>query len=460
MTQRTHHKEKPLPFKKALIHCAAEVLQHFHAGASRKKNPRRIEVRLVPGDKLTWLKQQELYPKIFWAGREDNFSVAASGAAEFLQGTSPFEIKGLFKTIQSVLPKKASHLRFYGGIRFDEGAISPEWQHFGEYQFILPRFEWLTRDGHDYFACNFFPHKDSPEKLNDLLTRMAYRYDEHVSFPSEMPVLRRRVDAPSKKQWTKQVNDALGRIQRGKMEKAVLAKKTSLVFEGRVNPYHLLTVLMKETSQCFPFIFQLNDLEIFLGASPERLYKRERKKILTEAIAGTRPRSGQKKRDESLSRQLANSEKDLREHDLVVQMIWKQLKMLCRRVNAADEPSLLHLKGGHHLISRFKGELKPGIGDAKILSALHPTPAIAGSPTKPALDYIRKTETFRRGWYAAPFGYVGSEATEFIVAIRSGLLTNNELHLFAGAGIVRGSSPDDEWKEIEYKLSTFLNLFP
>jgi menaquinone-specific isochorismate synthase len=68
-------------------------------------------------------------------------------------------------------------------------------------------------------------------------------------------------------------------------------------------------------------------------------------------------------------------------------------------------------------------------------------------------------EGFDRGWYAGPVGWVGPEAAEFTVAIRSGLLFQKSLSLYSGAGIVRGSTPDEEWDEIEQKIIDFIKVF-
>ncbi|NBB72314.1 MAG: isochorismate synthase, partial [Bacteroidetes bacterium] len=87
--------------------------------------------------------------------------------------------------------------------------------------------------------------------------------------------------------------------------------------------------------------------------------------------------------------------------------------------------------------------------------ALHPTPAIGGVPTEDALQAIRAQEPFARGWYAGPVGWIGPDAAEFAVAIRSGLIRDNTLALYSGAGIVDGSAPDSEWEEIEQKISDF-----
>ncbi len=102
-------------------------------------------------------------------------------------------------------------------------------------------------------------------------------------------------------------------------------------------------------------------------------------------------------------------------------------------------PGILTLPNGHHLITKFQGQLKDGINDEDILQFLHPTPALGGTPRKQAMAIIRKLEGFSRGWYGAPIGYVGLDWAEFVVGIRSGLASGKKLSVFAGAGIVQGS---------------------
>jgi menaquinone-specific isochorismate synthase len=99
------------------------------------------------------------------------------------------------------------------------------------------------------------------------------------------------------------------------------------------------------------------------------------------------------------------------------------------------------------------------VTDAEVLRALHPTPAVGGYPGVEALEEIRALEPFDRGWYAGPVGWIGADAAEFAVGIRSGLVRGNTLALFSGAGIVAGSAPEGEWAEIEQKIGDFTRMF-
>ena len=93
-----------------------------------------------------------------------------------------------------------------------------------------------------------------------------------------------------------------------------------------------------------------------------------------------------------------------------------------------------------------------------IANAFHPTPAISGIPSDRAQDIIRSMEPFNRGWYGGPFGWFDHDGNgEFAVSIRSAVAHKNEVMLYAGAGIVSNSNPQEEWDEIQLKFQPILN---
>lgn len=248
-------------------------------------------------------------------------------------------------------------------------------------------------------------------------------------------------------------------IESKELEKIVLARKSVFDFDVALRAEALLKHLKDRTPNCYHFNFQYSSNSSFLGATPECLYKRNQQNITTEAIAGTRPRVKDQQQDKALEEQLLNSDKDAQEHKFVAEAITATIKPLCTRFDSDDSFSLRKLKGSQHLRTGFVGELKSDVSDQTILESLHPTPAVAGVPTQTALDTIKSIEPFNRGWYAGPVGYIGADQTEFAVAIRSGLITENHLALYAGAGIVSGSTSDGEWDEIENKISNFMKVF-
>jgi menaquinone-specific isochorismate synthase len=196
----------------------------------------------------------------------------------------------------------------------------------------------------------------------------------------------------------------------------------------------------------------------FLSATPERLYRRRNHHIVGEALAGTRPRGKTPEDDLRLGEKLLTSQKEAREHAFVADSVRTALSDLCRSLSADDHRSLVKLPRVQHMVTRFEGELRPGIGDGHLLTRLHPTAAVGGYPANLARSRLRRLETFDRGWYAGPIGWIGVDEAEFAVGIRSGLVQGDTLRLFSGAGIVEGSHPDREWDEIEDKIGTFLNI--
>jgi len=192
-----------------------------------------------------------------------------------------------------------------------------------------------------------------------------------------------------------------------------------------------------------------------MGASPERLYRRTGRAIETEALAGTRPR-GEGAADEALRAELLADDKERREHRIVVDGIREALAGLC--VNVREDPtiSVLQLRNCQHLFETVEGVLANGVTDGDVLRALHPTPAVGGTPTVDAVRWIAALEPFDRGWYAGPVGWIGRDSAEFAAAIRCGLACGDSLRVYSGAGIVAGSTPEREWAEIENKMSNFL----
>jgi isochorismate synthase EntC len=128
------------------------------------------------------------------------------------------------------------------------------------------------------------------------------------------------------------------------------------------------------------------------------------------------------------------------------------LGTMCDEITADDEPSLLALPHVQHLHTAVRARLLAGHSLLDLAGAVHPTPAVGGTPRAAALAFIREHEQLDRGWYAAPIGWVGRDAGELAVALRSALVHGGVATLFAGCGIVAGSEPARELAESRVKL--------
>jgi len=409
---------------------------------------------------IDWLASQVMTPRTYWCDRDGKFEMAGLGAAMTIQGSAPTEYDQLIEAMKLFLNPDEPKLRFWGGFSFDPGRTkdnAADWREFGCYHFVIPRFE-LHRTSDSLELVVNINYEEDGDYLGDIAEELR-----ELTFPAYgsynlLPKIMGRRDVPSDKGWARNINAALKAFKATDLQKVVLARKATFKFEQPPSPPALMNRLSESADDCFCFLFQPNEETAFLGATPERLYHRDGKVIHTEAIAGTRPRGTDDASDLALGNELLKNSKDIAEHEYVVRSLRESLSQLCKTSGEIAGRDLLKLANVQHLITRFEGELKSDISDGDIFSALHPTPAVGGYPRGPAMDLIGELEPFERGWYAAPVGWIGAEAAEFAVGIRSGLLHRNQLHLFSGAGIVKDSHPDREWDEIERKISNFLSV--
>lgn len=411
----------------------------------------RVSVPAPSARATAWLCAQANPVKVYWQGRGDLRITAAVGVADRVRGTSARDYASVLARCRLFAAEGA---RYYGGFAFDEGSSDdPRWVEFGPAQFWLPRVEYVTTAEGSRLVCNLLLRADvdtDAEALFAEIDALAAPVD-----PPRLPEILTRRDAPNPENWAAAVNAALGLIRAGALEKIVLARKAAHRFAAPVDASVLLARLERVTSNCFHFCLQPSAHAAFVGTTPECLFRREGRHLQTEVIAGTRGRSDVASEDTRLSEDLLNSEKDQREHDIVRKFLRQRLHLSCETVDVQANATLLKLERKQHLYSGVSARLKPGEGDASLLESLHPTPAVGGFPSENARMEIRRLEPFRRGWYAAPVGWVSAEACEFAVAIRSGLVQGDEVLVYSGAGIVEGSVPAEEWDEIENKISDF-----
>src|SRR5699024_2973901 len=148
------------------------------------------------------------------------------------------------------------------------------------------------------------------------------------------------------------------------------------------------------------------------------------------------------RRSSDLANNLNGSNKNRAEHGFVVQDIRQRLEPLTNTIKHGLQPQIKKLSNVQHLHTPIRAHLADGISPLQAVEHLHPTPAVGGFPREKAMHYIQQLERFERGWYAGPVGWMTpSGSGEFSVAIRSGLLCEEEAHFFAGCGIVADSDP-------------------
>jgi menaquinone-specific isochorismate synthase len=255
--------------------------------------------------------------------------------------------------------------------------------------------------------------------------------------------------------WRAVVGEAVDVLRRGDLDKVVLARRIDLT----ANRAFVVSDVLGRLAALYPscMIFSVDG---FLGASPELLLRRRGAVVESHPLAGTVARSGDAHSDEALVAALMASPKARHEHQVVVDALRRILAGVCDRVDVPDQPSVLGLRNVSHLGTRITGTLAGGgrrPGALELVARLHPTPAVAGSPTDAAIAYLRDAEGFDRGCYAGPVGWVDARGDgAWAVGIRCAEISGARARIYAGNGIVAGSDPADELAETQLKLQALL----
>ncbi|AHY47599.1 isochorismate synthase [Rubrobacter radiotolerans] len=398
--------------------------------------------------------EAQLFPKVYWSGRE----AARRGGRESAAVGAAHRADGLQATLLAAADSPET--RYYGGLRFDSGypeeRRDARWSGFGDGSFVLPRVELSRDDGLCVLSCNLVLPDDAKyaESLPAFVEGLMA--EDPAGPDGAAPRLVARRDRPDFEGWSREVERAVEEF-RERPGKVVFARRADLDFDGDLDALSLLGSLKAATPGCFHFYFEPEPGgAAFIGATPERLYGREGRAVRSEAVAGTRPRGASAADDDGLLEELLGSEKDRAEQRYVRDSIERDLRKLCAALTVEEGVSEMKLASRRHLVSRFRGTLAEGVTDADVIRALHPTPAVGGYPKGEAILRLRDSEPFDRGWYAGPVGWLSRDAAELAVGIRSGLVGGSRLSLFSGAGIVAGSTPGGEWAEIEQKISDFI----
>lgn len=413
-----------------------------------------VEIDLSPMDLLQWLSAQPRSCKGFFASSKSEEQVAFWGTLLEIRRKPEDSRKEFYKQVEGIKAQLPFQARLFGGIAFDVqgGSYSNHWKEFGKEVFFLPRLVISQTKKECKWTWFFTKENRGLEEFQSL------QFESLPPLP-ELPLLESFETKPSKEQWISTIHQAKKECRDQGLSKVVCARDLTARGKEMVNPWALLKRLIErnEASTCFGYSPQ--GQAVFLGCTPEHLYLRQGQLLQTEALAGTRKRGETEEEDERLGRELLESEKDRKEHGIVVTTLLEQLEEICEEMQAPSSPQLLKKRHVQHLHLPIQGTLKEKVKDGDLLHLLHPTPAVAGLPKEESIRWLREHETFDRGWYSGAIGWMGREDAEFCVAIRSALVEGKTLRVYSGAGIVEESIPEMEWEEINWKAQSILTLF-
>lgn len=261
------------------------------------------------------------------------------------------------------------------------------------------------------------------------------------------------VDDVDRRAWTARVVEATDDIAAGRFEKVVLGRGVR-VERPALSASRLFVHLRRAAPHAYRFF-----VDGLVGASPELLVARRGSRVSARPMAGTARRTGDRTIDAAAAQALMASSKNRAEHRITIDMVHQSLLPWCSYLDEEPEPSIVDAGPVQHLATSLRGHLSsppPSILD--LVVALHPTPAVGGWPVADALAGIGRLEPEPRGPFAGAVGWFDANGDgEFAVALRSAHYgADGSARVWAGVGIVGGSSPDDEYAEVEAKLSTIL----
>jgi menaquinone-specific isochorismate synthase len=260
-----------------------------------------------------------------------------------------------------------------------------------------------------------------------------------------VPMPRGRLAGDSHDGWATKVEGALSAIRAGEVEKVVLSRRLTVELDGEIPSHVVLARLAAAEPDSHTFL-----VDRFVGSSPELLVS------LHDGLARSISLAGSADLDDPAGLSSFQTSKMSREHTLAADSVEEALRRFSPRLMRS--PISVATYGDiRHLSTIFEGVTHPGTRITELLSALHPTAAVAGTPTKPALELIGELEGHDRGRYAGPVGWLDPAGEgEFAIALRCGQLHGRSATLHAGAGIVEGSDPETEFAETRIKLRPML----
>ena len=394
---------------------------------------RRMVERLDP---LAVFAAATDHHRALWIRPEERLAIVGLGAVEVIapSGDGRFSATSaaraaLAARVRRVGPGDAPAPVLVGGFSFTCGGDDrePDWDGFPDARWILPEITVIDRIDATWMlaAAEVAPGEDERSAIAALDSRL----DEVEAQPplpfAAGPEIRAGEVVADDRDYADLVADAIRAIGAGEFGKVVLARTCR---HGRINPVEVLHRLRFRYPTCAVFSIAVGDRQ-FLGASPEELVALDGREVRTAALAGTTGVGWDETTDRGLAAEMLASPKIRAEHRFVVDDMVTRLAALGLVGEVPREPEVLRLARLQHLRTPITARVERragGVSDMDVMrvaSVLHPTPAVAGTPTEAAVDWLTARESFDRGWYASPIGWCDLDGNgELRVALRSALV--------------------------------------
>lgn len=289
------------------------------------------------------------------------------------------------------------------------------------------------------------------KQMADLLKNGEMKPDDTGHITSEITPLF------DKESYCRMIEKAKHYIHEGDIFQIVLSNRLSASFEGSLlNTYRVLRTINPS-----PYMFYFSGLDVEIaGASPETLVKLENGTLHTFPLAGTRPRGRTDEEDKALETELLADEKELAEHNMLVDLGRNDLGKISKfgTVEVEKLRSIERYSHVMHIGSTVKGEIREDRDALDAVSAVLPAGTLSGAPKIRACQLIAELENNKRGIYGGAIGYIDFTGNlDTCIAIRIAYKKNGKVFIRSGAGIVADSDPEKEYQECINKAKAVVN---
>lgn len=299
---------------------------------------------------------------------------------------------------------------------------------------------------------------ESEDVLDEKITQIRAELNELVHIPEPTRGSLTFEPEMDEASFLEMVRRAKRFVDKDEAEQIVLSQR--MVADLSCDPFSFYRHLRSKNPSPYMFYLDFEDY-LIIGSSPESLVQTNGREVITNPIAGTRPRGKTAEEDTALKEDLLADKKELAEHDMLVALSKDDLLPICE-ADSIEVPVYLDVvKYEHvmHIVSEVHGSLREGLASIDALVACLPAGTVSGAPKERAMQIINELEQVRRGVYAGGIGFISfNQDINLAITIRSLVIKDEKAYLQVGAGIVKDSVPESEFEETLHKARSLTDM--
>ena len=397
-------------------------------------------------------------PLLWWrkgsgvVGLGHTLSLEFTGLNRITDAATAWQSLAAAATVTDPLDIPGTGLIAFGAFAFAANSAMPS-------VLVIPRVVIGRRNGHGWITRIRFADEAATTGMIPIASSRAVANaaatlaQKHATLPAVTKVehaaqVALTPGAQSEAGFLAAVDAAIAHIRSGDVSKVVLSRDLVGHLDAGDDVRSTIVNLAQSYPDCWTY-----SVDGLIGSSPETLVRVHDNRMDARVLAGTAGRGVDAASDMESAAELASSPKDLDEHGFAVRSVIEALTPFTSHLTASDGPFTLKLPNLWHLATDIAGALTQGSTSLDLVQALHPTAAVAGTPTRVAVDIIASLEPFDRGRYAGPVGWIGADGDgEWAIALRCAQVSGSTITAYAGCGIVADSVPETELNETRMKF--------